>query len=645
MMTPAITATPAPGSASRYALLLALLLLALLFTRGPDHNGDAVEYSLQTIALARHGTPDIGLDDIAVAKQLVPSRIPVYQIIEHDMRSGQPELYAAFTRGKDGKVYAVHFFGYALLTALPFKLLQALGADPFRAYQIVNLGMVYLLGLSLFRLFRSSARALLGLGLFMLSGGLQYWAWGSPECLSAAALLAALILYCDGMALAAGLLAGLAGLQNPTIAVFFVFAPLLQLCLTYRADTGLRDSLRQVLRGRALAGLAAGLALFLLAPLFNLWQFGVPNIIAKLFSDPGLINGTRLHSFYFDLNQGMLIGLPGVWAGLLLLGWRGLGPAGRWRQAALLGLCTLFSLALALPALAVLNWNSAATGVMRYAFWAGAAFLFPLLWRLRARPHWPRAALLAIVALQGGATWLAFDYNYVHLSPLSAWIMQRHPAALNPEPEIFAERNTHVDDRLLPERVYALSVDGPSNKLLYHRSNAALGALLCGEGNSLAEDNRIVDSMRQWRYLNGPVRCHNASASASRTLALAQFRQLQSQLLVYGWATPEGNGSDWDGVWSDGASSRLQVTIDRQHPPATLTISGYYFAGNAHTHVFINDVDLGMRNLQEAQPMPVPAAVREQGQLQVLLLHQAPGEPGPNDTRHLALFLRKIELR
>lgn len=637
--------TTTPLRPFRFALLLAALLLALLFTRGPDHNGDAVEYSLQTIALARHASPDIRLDDIAVAKQLVPSRIPVYALIEHDMVTRQPTLYAAFTRGKDGQVYAVHFFGYALLTALPFKLLQAAGADPFRAYQVVNLAMVFILGLSLYRLFRSGAKALLGVALFMLCGGLQYWAWGSPECLSAAALLAALVLYCDGLPLAACLLAGLASLQNPTIIVFLGFAPLLRLCLHYEPGSGWPGVLAGLPRGRYLAALAAGAAVFALAPLFNLWQFGVPNVIAKLFSDPGLVNGTRLHSFYFDLNQGMLIGIPGVWAALLLSGWRGRPRAERQRNLALLAVCTVFSLALALPALAVLNWNSAATGEMRYAFWAGSAFLFPLLWRLRAWPRWPAAPLLAVFLLQGVATWQAFGYNYVHLSPLSAWLMERHPAWVNPEPEIFAERNTHNDAMLVPEQVVALSVDGPSQKILYNRSNTAIGAQLCGAGNTLAEeDNRTANVMRGWRYLNGPVHCHNGAGNADRTLAYADFKQLQTQLLVHGWATPEGNGSDWDGVWSDGPTSRLQVALDRRHPPATVLVAGYYFKGNQRTRVWINGVDLGWQNLQDAQPLAVPAAVREQGQLQILLQHEAPGEPGPNDTRHLSLFLRKVVL-
>ncbi|SFL48749.1 hypothetical protein [Rugamonas rubra] len=635
------TPTGRRAAAWRFALLLGALLLALLLSKGPAHNGDAVEYSLQTIALVRHGSPDIRLDDIAVAKQLVPSRVGVYQIIEDDMRANKPELYAAFTRGKDGRVYAVHFFGYALLTALPFKLLQGLGVDPFKAYQLVNLGMLFVLGMSLFRLFGSTPKALLALALFMLSGGAQYWDWGSPECLSAAALLAALILYCDGAPLRAGLLAGLAALQNPTIVFFFGFAPLLRLCLL---EGGARARLAALLRPRYLAALALGLAVFAVPPLYNLWQFGVPNIIVKLFSDPTLVNPTRLHSFYFDLNQGMLIGIPGVWAALLLFGWRGRPAAERRRNAALLGLCLLFSLALSVPALAVLNWNSGATGVMRYAFWGGAAFLFPLLWRLRDHPRWPLAPLLAVALVQALFTYSASRYHYLELSPLSRWVMQRAPGLVNPEPEIFAERNGHNDGNVRTDQVYGLSVEGPSNKLLYNLANGDIDVLLCGEGNSLAADNHTVDTMRHWRYINGPVRC-KSGGGAGRTLAIEQFQQLQTQLLAFGWSNPERNGSGWDGVWSNGPNSRLQVAVDAAQPPATLTLSGYYFAGNRRSRLSVNGVDLGWHDLQQGAAVALPAAVRGASQLQIELAHEAPGEPGPGDQRHLALFLRKVVLR
>lgn len=497
----------------RFAFLLALLLGALLISTEAQHRGDAVEYSLVTVALATHGTPDVRPSDITLARSLAPALQGVYDLVEPGLRQNGKDLYPAFAIGKDGKAYSIHFFGYSLLAAPPFKLLHALGLPPFKAYQIINLGMVFVLGLSLFRLFGSAPRALLGVLLFMLCGGWHYGGWGSPECLSAAALLAALILYCDDAPIAGGVLAGLAALQNPTIVFFFAYAPLLRAGLHYRADAGWRVSLRAMLQRRYLLGLAIGVLLALLPVLWNLYQFGVPSIIAQRASDPALISLIRLHSFYFDLNQGMIMGIPGVMAMLLLWGWRKLATGQIVHQALLLLSCVLFTMALAIPAMAIHNWNSDAAGVMRYAFWASMPFLFALFWRLRTLPRWPVALLFGVVLVQAVCTAEAKRYNYVELSPLCKWIMQRAPGLVNPEPEIFVERSGHLETYLQQELIYTFNFGGRAIKTLYNPANTKVDEQLCGTGNRLASDNHYHDTDRQWRYINGPVRCQNSAVS------------------------------------------------------------------------------------------------------------------------------------
>ena len=67
------------------------------------------------------------------------------------------------------------------LAAIPFKLLQLAGLPPYKCFQIVNLGFIFILGLALFRLFGCARRAMFGVGLFMLCGGVLYWNWCSPE--------------------------------------------------------------------------------------------------------------------------------------------------------------------------------------------------------------------------------------------------------------------------------------------------------------------------------------------------------------------------------------------------------------------------------------------------------------------------------
>lgn len=486
------------SGALRFKLALALILAAMLALVRPSHSGDVVEYSLATIALAKHGSPDIRLSDIAIGKQLIPQMNAPYDQLEAGMREGRPQLYAAFTRGRGDTVYAIHFFGYSALAALPYKALELAGLPPMKCFQIVNLAALFVLGLSLYRLFGSAGKAFLALGLFMLCGGMLYWHWSSPECLSAAGLLAALALFLSGAPVAGGLLAGLASQQNPTIVMFFGFAPLLRSLLAYRGG-GWRAFLAPALEPRYLAGVGAGLALFAVPLLFNLWQYGVPNIIAKNFSQPALVSLIRLVSFYFDLNQGMLIAIPGLAAALALWNRRG--------ETVLLGACLVFTLALAVPALAINNWNSGAAGVMRYAFWAAMPLLFALLLRLRRQARWPLGVLAGVGLVQAAAMAHAFSYSYVEFSPLARLALRLAPSHYHPEPEIFVERLQHHDNYIDSKYIYTRAVDGQIVTTLYNRLEPGIDERLCGEGRVPAADNDTVDSTLDWRYVDGTLRC------------------------------------------------------------------------------------------------------------------------------------------
>jgi hypothetical protein len=626
-------------TAWRFPAILLLCLAVLMMLRAPALRGDVVEYAADTVAIASHGTPDIRLADIERTRQLAPQLTEPLNQLEQGMRKGDQNLYAAFVRGKEGRVYPVHFFGYPLLAALPFAALERLHVNPLRAFQVVNYLAIFVLGLALRRFFGCTRQAVFGLMLFALCGGTLYANWTSPECLSAAGLLSALLFLLSGAPLAAGLLGGLASLQNPTIVFFFAFGPLLKLWLEYRRDESFGANLKSQLTRANLGGLALGLAVFVLPLLFNLHEFGVPNIIAKKFSDPGLVGTARLLSFFFDLNQGMILGIPGVLAALALWGW-GRGPEAR-RTAGTLALCLLFTLALALPALAVLNWNSGAAGVMRYAFWCAMPILLALLLRLREQPAWPKALVLGLALAQGAAMAHAASYAYVSMSPLARLVLKVAPQWYHPEPEIFAERMAGNDDYIRPGQVYAFET-GKLRKTLYYPADPASDAQLCGSGAVPAADNRTTDSAYGWRYIDGPVRCV-AGGQGQRSLQAAQFRDRAGIVLGEGWSAVEFNGGVWNGSWSLGAHSRLVLALPQGPRPAGLALLGQYFDGNHRTRVRIDGVDLGWQELDRGAVLALPKGAA--GSVTIELDHETPHSPGPGDPRALAFFLREVNLR
>lgn len=632
----------APG---RFALLLLLILLATLFARTPQLTGDASEYTLMTLAVANHGTPEIRAGDLAAARALLPADFDAdLDRLEQGLRDGAQVPLRGFYRGLGGQVQALHFFAYSALAALPFKLLQAAGMAPFKCYLALNLACVFVLGMSLLRVFGSAPRALFGLALFMLCGGWLYLDWSSPELMTASLLLSALLLDSAGAPLLAGALGGLAALQNPTAVFFLGFAPLLRLCQDYRADAGWRAALRAGLRPRRLLGLTLGLAIFALAPLFNLLQFGVPSLIAKVAADASLMSGVRLFSFYFDLSQGMLVAVPALAPWLLAWTWReragaGLGGA---RRLAVLLLAVAMTLALAVPTLAIQNWNSSAAGVMRYAFWSAMPLLYVLLWQLRASPAWPMRALLALLLLQALAMANAKRYGALEFSPLARAVLRHATAWHNPEPELFAERVAHTEIELTPERISVYELDGKRVKTLYNRGNLDAEQTLCGPGRALAADNRVRDSAGLWRYIDGAPRCVDAGAPMQR-YRLADFLAGDAFRLGGGWSRPESGGGIWNGTWSDGDTSTLTLALPAGSRHAGLLVIGHYFDGNGRTRVRINGRDLGWQRLRELPLLPLPAGATS---LTVELVHEAPYQPpaGQADRRRIAFFLQEIAL-
>ncbi|MBV6320422.1 hypothetical protein [Duganella violaceipulchra] len=615
-----------------FALLLALALLTLALSRDAGLSGDGEEYMLTTIALAEHATPDLRLSDVALARQLMPAYTAGgLDELAQGIASHAQVPRQGYFRGSDGRAYSLHFFGYPALAALPLKLLLWSGGPPLQCFLVVNVMLVWVLALCLLRLFRSAPAALAGTALFLACGGSLYWTWSSPEIVSAAALLASLVCFCSGAPRRGGLLAGIAAMQNPTIVFVLGAAPLLAYVLRYQPLLGWRGNLRRTLSPRMLAGLAIGLLVWAMSPAFNLAEFGTPSLIAKVATGAALVSLERLHSLYFDLNQGMIVAIPGVALALLWTSWRGAASARGRRLLALL-LTSLLTVAFAVPALAVHNWNSGASGVMRYAFWAAMPFVFLLLWRLRelhGRARWVLLGLLACSQLLAMSN--AKSYAYTEFSPLAKWMFRHAPSLYNPESEIFVERLTGIEDSRDRTKVHAYRVNGVTLKALYHSSLPDPESQLCGN----APVAPAIGGPDRWLYLKQLPACWPAV-----NLGAVQFTRDQTLLLGRGWSQIEPQ----HGAWSDSKQSLMLVSYLGDTPAHQITLRGYYFEGNRRTRVKLNGVDQGWVDLQAGTALELPPHGDGAG-VRIELTHEAPHSPGPQDRRQLAFYLQGVTLR
>lgn len=499
---------PSSRAARRFLAGLTAFLLLLLATTRAEKAGDFIEYGVTAVALAQHGTPDVRAADAGLAMRYSPEAgiARVFKDLGDGIARGDTTPLPGFERAPSGATYSIHFFAYPLLAALPLRALQAVGADPFKAFQVVNYAALGILALALFRLFGASRRAAAAFILVLAAGGILYANWCSPEMMSAALLLSGIVLFTTGRPVSGGVLAGVAAMQNPSIVCFAVFAPLLAVVdpAGWRGTT--RPDWRRLLAGGAIAAVMASLPF-----LFFLWQFGTPSLIARYSTDRQLVGIARLASYYLDLNQGMVIGLAAV--PLLLL-----APAA-WRRgrqsAAALALTLAFMLGLAVPTLSTTNWNSGAHGMMRYALWGSTPLLYLVFARWRNVAQWPVRLLAVVFVLQAGAMWHARQYSPKEFSPLAQAVMHRAPASYNPDPDIFYKRANHTDAGPDPRRIARWPAQGPIDKAMFYAGNANAGSLLCGPGRLPLALGIGRDAGGGWRYVDGPVKCEAARATAA----------------------------------------------------------------------------------------------------------------------------------
>jgi hypothetical protein len=312
----------------------------------------------------------------------------------------------------------------------------------------------------------------------------------------------------------------------------------------------------------------------------------------------------------------------------------------------LLACCAaLCSVALAIPALSTQNWNSGASGMMRYAFWAAMPLLFGCL--LYARDHKvSRTLILALLVVQAGATWLERQYTHVQFSQAAEFFFARFPSAYNPAFEIFSERLRHDEGPLPRDSILYYKANEQVRKIAFNLDNQKASLALCGKNKVLSLDAGVAPVEDGWVYLNTPPVCVPVLTDDVIYTA-REFSDAASIKFTQGWGGVEFGGGNWDGIWSVAPSARIEITPPSNAPYQTLTIRGQYIAPGMETDVTVNGVYLGRRVLDRGLPIPVKSALKKDDGRTLVELRTVPGKipvPPGADKRQLGFFVTKIVL-
>jgi hypothetical protein len=594
--------------------------------------GDGMEYLAMAQGFVAHGSPELRQSDIAAFKAMPPKALArgrlepdvLAQAFDRVKREGSIDI--GFARGSNGGVHAIHFWMYSLLAAPFYALVTLLGQNPFMALVALNLAI---LGLTAWRV-RAwlPATGLPELGLLLLMGPAYYAVWIGPELMTGCCvLLATLAALRRDLSLTVAL-AGLGATQNPSVAGLIVAAA--AYALLYRRFPSAALLPPAPPRKHPVLLVLAGLAAASLPYIHNQAVFGMPSIIGRYYTDIGLVTPERLFSFVFDLNQGMLIGLPGLLACIAL-------AAGRRRAWLLqLGIALLLTLGMALPTLGAVNWNSGALIVPRYVYWCAMPLLAVCLAglvQIDARRRW--LALAIALPLQGLAGWQAYRSKgpaFTAHGRLAAWVLDHAPRYYNPDPEIFLERERHREDLATHDQVVVHQGPNGPAKLMRFWSNSLDSAGLCAAGTHLAAEH-VVTLDSGWRYYNAPLHCRPGPAPFLRIDSGAGLQPM----LGAGWSVVQG-----DAVWNEGPRATLRVTLPAGRRARAIGLDGHYHHGVRASRVIINGIDLGSVALGQA-PLALPPALASAAVLDVAIEHtRAPRPASASDPRALGFLLQGV---
>jgi hypothetical protein len=499
--------------------------------------GDGREYLLYARAFAAHLSPDIREDDVDRAASIMRHGDPVLERDFRAMGTGRPlgstarVDTAGFVRAADGRLYTWHFWLYPALVSPFLALTELLRVPPLAAFLLCNWALVLItLGYVAFRWGGMPSQKHLLASLFLLTGTTYYVWWPHPEVFTASLVLLALMAASDRRYGWSMLATALAAAQNPPLIVLLAALALKALFDQGLLGAGARSAGNRPHGSRWTIQVIVGAFAVALAPVAFFWATSrVANPIAAVgAADTSLISVSRLESMFFDLNQGMAIGIPGVALGVAVLTVVGLAQlrdrrnSGGWRVLRPIILGVTLSIIMAVPALAATNWNSGQSAFSRYAYWLSIPITFAVVVSLAALPpRWRVTLGVSIVAVQlVTAAYYGFWGNnarsdHVAFKPAARYVLLRFPELYNPEPEIFIERLRHregvPDSPTDADSIFRFPETGEPTKILVRESR------LADVTTSLRRACRTLSTAPVeggWVYLNI---CDDASCLRSKT--------------------------------------------------------------------------------------------------------------------------------
>ena len=421
---------------NKLLVILAGLLLVYVCVATPIRHGDGHEYAITVKALASTGIPRITspiVEKIIVDIAQYPNvgyEFTIFNEILEGLSNNISEKHGIF-RDKDGNYYGYHFSTYPILVAITYIVLEQLGANVLKSFQITNGVIVIITGVVAVRLAGGNAKRNWNIIFSILASGLVYYIqWTHPEVL----LFCLVYLSCVAVFADRNILSLLAAAiaTSQTFSFVGLFA-VLAVIITHNQIAKKMHNMSTLLITSVISA-----TLCVSSPIFYFQHFGTPSLIAQ-FLDTDLISINHFISIYVDLDQGLFIGAP--WMCAVFVASTVVYIVNRqYLPLHTQALTVLLSSVIIVPLLSNPNVNSGASVLQRYALFAGA----PIAAWVGVYGVAPIGGRVIGAVLQGcGVVWMAVwggplaAEDNLGFKPWTSWIFSNFPALYSPEPGCF----------------------------------------------------------------------------------------------------------------------------------------------------------------------------------------------------------------
>lgn len=529
---------------NKYLFVIAsLLIIALVLFSRPILIGDGREYLGMTISYSNHLTPNLTEEDRIERKELE---------IKNNYIFDDSFEYSGYYKGLDGEYYSYHFWFYSLISLIPYVVLDLVGMNALKVFQIVNGLLVVFL---LYKISRNSylnEKGKLWMNFATIASPIVlYIPWTHTEVFSYVLLTIGLLDYLDNRKKAAIIYITVASLQNPAISL-----------------VALSILIYEIFKKRKLFDkenvILTSISTIVFIPSIFYWiYFREFNLIAATgYSSREHITLNKIVSLFFDPNFGMFIYVPLLLIISLYLIFK--------RDIRVIFTCLLLII-IAVICSTQLNWNSGMMYINRYSVWMMALLFIGTIHFIQSRSNKVFSIYIISFVLTTGLITSVCVKNYngdnwLKFNSLSQTLLSNVPSIYNPVPEVFAERALGVEKDFrgdLP--ITLINSEGIRKSLV------------------LSDDNQL-------EYLNGEVKYGSSNLGILKTFKSQEdiFVNTISASFEKGFYGLEGNSSFGYYRWID-KNAILNFVSDSLIANANLSLNISSFHKENKATIYLND--------------------------------------------------------